>query len=155
MVIIFNKRSHLVESALSFSPVIKNLAVIGFNDSSVGIIDQHIRAAHVGPVGAWRRRGQVAQIPLLNGVFFGEIQWWNLVTGFEVGEVSNKAAQLILIDTGGGGCCGRRGPDDAAREQECTQQHFILHTHPLYLFGSSKSVVYHSWHTGCLTSIFL
>lgn len=79
----------------------KNLAVVGFNDFTVGIIDQHICAAHVGPVGARRRCGQVAQIPLLNGVFFGEIQWWNLVTGFEMGEVSNKAAQLILIDTGG------------------------------------------------------
>ena len=72
MVIIFNKRSHLVESALSFSPVIKNLAVVGFNDLSISIIDQHVRAAHVGPVGACRRCGQVAQIPLLNGVFFGE-----------------------------------------------------------------------------------
>lgn len=84
-----------------FSPMIKNLAIVGFNDLCIGIIDQHIRAAHVGPVGACRRRGQVAQIPLFNGVFFGEIQWWNLVTGFEMGEVSNKAAQFILIDTGG------------------------------------------------------
>lgn len=135
--------------------MIKNLAVVGFNDFTVGIIDQHIRAAHVGPVGAWRRCGQVAQIPLLNGVFFGEIQWWNLVTGFEMGEVSNKAAQLILIDTGGGCCCGWRGPDDAARKQKCAQQHFIFHTHPFYLFGSSKSVVYHFWLTGYLTSTIL
>lgn len=135
--------------------MIKNLAVVGFNDLSIGIVDQHIRAAHVGPVGACRRCGQVAQIPLFNGVFFGEIQWWNLVTGFEMGEVSNKAAQFILIDTGGGSCCSWCGPDDAACKQKCTQQHFILHTHPLYLFGSSKSVMYHSWHTGCLTSTIL
>ena len=145
----------LIRTSAFFSPVIKNLAVVSFNDLSISIIDQHVRAAHVGPVGACGRCGQVAQIPLLNGVFFGEIQWWNLVTGLEMGEVSYKAAQLILIDTGGGGCCGRCGPDDAAREQECTQQHFILHTHSLYLFGSSKSVMYDSWLTGYLTSTIL
>lgn len=117
MVIIFNKRSHLVESALSFSPVIKNLAVVGFNDLSISIIDQHVRAAHVGPVGACRRCGQVAQIPLLNGVFFGEIQWWNLVTGLEMGKVGNETAQLIFINTCGGCGCSRRGPDRTACEQ--------------------------------------
>lgn len=135
--------------------MIKNLAVVGFNDLSIGIIDQHIRAAHVGAVGACRRCGQVAQIPLLYGVFVGEIQWWNLVTGFEMGEVSNKAAQLILINSGGGSFCGRCVSDDTARKQKCAQQHFIFHTHPLYLFGSSKSVVYHFWLTGYLTSTIL
>ena len=72
-----------------------------------------------------------------------------------VGKIGDETAQLILINSGGSSCCGRRGPDDAACKQECTQQHFILHTHPLYLFGSSTSVVYHSWLIGHLTRTFL
>ena len=135
--------------------MIKNLAVVGFDDLAISIIDQHIRTTHVGPVGACRRCGQVAQVPLLNGVFFGEVQGRNLVTGFEMGKVSNKAAQLIFIDAFRGCDGGRRCPDGAGYEQQCTQQHFILHTHPLYSFGSSTTVVYHSGLTGYLTSTIL
>lgn len=63
--------------------MIKNLAVVGFDDLAIGIIDQHIRAAHVGPVGACRRCGQVTQVPLLNGVFFGEVQGGTLSPGLK------------------------------------------------------------------------
>ena len=51
--------------------MIKNLTVVGFNDFSVGIIDQHICTAHIGPVGSGVRCGQVTQLPLLNVVLIG------------------------------------------------------------------------------------
>lgn len=39
--------------------MIKNLTVVGFNDFTVGVADQHVRATHIGPVRPGIRRGQV------------------------------------------------------------------------------------------------
>ena len=72
--------------------MIKNLTVVGFNDFSVGIIDQHICTAHIGPVGSGVRCGQVTQLPLLNVVLIGTVHLWYGVTWFEMLEVSNEAA---------------------------------------------------------------
>ena len=76
----------------AFLAMIKNLTVVGFNDFSVGIIDQHICTAHIGPVGSGVRCGQVTQLPLLNVVLIGTVHLWYGVTWFEMLEVSNEAA---------------------------------------------------------------
>ena len=36
-------------------------------------LNQHVRAAHIGPVGSGVRRGQVTQLPLLNVVLIGTV----------------------------------------------------------------------------------
>lgn len=33
-------------------PMIKNLAVVGFDNFAVGVVNQYISAAHIGPVGS-------------------------------------------------------------------------------------------------------
>lgn len=43
----------------AFLAMIKNLTVVGFNDFTVGVVDQHVRATHIGPVCPGIRRGQV------------------------------------------------------------------------------------------------
>ena len=42
-----------------FLAMIKNLTVVGFNDFTVGVADQYVRATHIGPVRPGTRRGQV------------------------------------------------------------------------------------------------
>ena len=75
-----------------FLAMIKNLTVVGFNDFSVGVADQHVRATHIGPVGSGVRCGQVTQLPLLNVVLIGTVHFWYGVTWFEMLEVSNETA---------------------------------------------------------------
>ena len=75
-----------------FLAVIKNLTVVGFNDFSVAIVDQHICTAHIGPVRSRIGRRQVTQLPLLNVVLIGAVHLWYSIAGFEMLEVSNETA---------------------------------------------------------------
>lgn len=77
--------------------MIKNLTVVGFNDFSVGIIDQHICTAHIGPVGSGVRCGQVTQLPLLNVVLIGTVHLWYGVTWF-CGVVINSGLSASSLD---------------------------------------------------------
>ena len=73
-----------------FLAMIKNLTVVGFNDFTVGVADQHVRATHIGPVRPGIRRGQVTQLPLLNVVLIGTVHFWYGVPWFEMLKVSNE-----------------------------------------------------------------
>ena len=68
--------------------MIKNLTVVGFNDFTVGVADQHVRATHIGPVRPGIRRGQVTS--LLNVVLIGAVHLWDGITWFEMLKVSNE-----------------------------------------------------------------
>lgn len=70
--------------------MIKNLTVVGFNDFTVGVVDQHVRATHIGPVRPGIRRGQVTQLLLLNVVLIGTVHFWYGVPWFEMLKVSNE-----------------------------------------------------------------
>ena len=74
----------------AFLAMIKNLTVVGFNDFTVGVADQHVRATHIGPVRPGIRRGQVTQLPLLNVVLIGTVHFWYGVPWFEMLKVSNE-----------------------------------------------------------------
>lgn len=75
-----------------FLAMIKNLTVVGFNDFTVGVADQHVRATHIGPVRPGIRRGQVTQLLLLNVVLIGTVHFWYGVPWFEMLKVSNETA---------------------------------------------------------------
>ena len=75
-----------------FLAMIKNLTVVGFNDFTVGVADQHVRATHIGPVRPGIRRGQVTQLPLLNVVLIGAVHLWDGIAWFEMLKVSNETA---------------------------------------------------------------
>lgn len=96
-------------------PMIKNLAVVGFDNFAVGVVNQYISAAHIGPVGSCVGRWQIALLPLLNIVLVGAVQLRNGIARFEMGKVGNKAAQFVLINPRCGGC----GPDCAGCQQQC------------------------------------
>jgi hypothetical protein len=54
--------------------LIEDLAIVNFDNFAFGIGDQHVAAAHVGPVTIGFRRGQIALLPLFNGVFRRQIK---------------------------------------------------------------------------------
>lgn len=76
--------------------MIKNLTVVGFNDFSVGVADQHVRATHIGPVGSGVRCGQVTQLPLLNVVLIGTVHFWYGVPGLKCLKSAMKLLNSYL-----------------------------------------------------------
>ena len=56
--------------------MIEDLAVIHFQDLAFGVGDQNVVAAHIGPVTAGIRRGQVTQLPL-----FDVVLWVRYIAG--------------------------------------------------------------------------
>jgi hypothetical protein len=54
--------------------MVENLAIINFEDFSLGFGNQHVASAHIGPAGPGIRRRQIALLPLLDVVFWREVQ---------------------------------------------------------------------------------
>ena len=65
---------------------------------TVGIADQDIVLAHIGPVRTRIRRREVTQLILFDGVFRGLIQRRSRVANFELREISNELLFFISFD---------------------------------------------------------
>jgi hypothetical protein len=86
--------------------MVENLAIINFEDFPLGFGNQHVASAHIGPAGPGIRRRQIALLPLLDVVFWREVQRRYGIADVKLFEVRGDPIQLIFLYT----FAGRRAP---------------------------------------------